>query len=142
MSDSEMGGLENLGSDMAVPLCYGATTLLGAATVGVGTFGTGAIWGAIAGAALGRVVCGTPSNPGILGRAFQQKLSSQWDVSRADEMLESLGVSDPSQRLKLIQASAHYYRETGWDDAAPLPTTQQVKSGLARLLGNQGGVAA
>ena len=142
MSDSDTGGLENIGSDFAIPLCYGAATILGAATFAVGTAGTGVIWGAIAGAALGRLVCGTASNPGILGKAFQHMLSPQWDVSRADEFLESMGVADPAERTRLMQASVHFYRENGWDDSAPIPTTQQFRSELNRLLGSGGGATA
>ena len=130
-------------ADMSVPACYAATTVVGAAVGAVGGAGAlsvpGMLLGAIVGAGFGRVLCGTREDPGIISRALAPYVNprlDQFDISKADSFLETLGVDEPSARKTLAQLALRMHREHGLDDSGPLPTPAQYRAGISMLLAN------
>jgi hypothetical protein len=127
--------------DMSVPACKYSTAVLSTAVgavSGLGAFSVqGAVLGAIAGAGLGRVLCGTKENPGILSRILAPYVNPKWeafDVSKADDFVERLGVEDPAARKTLVQAALRAHREGRFTGSEPLPTPPEYQAGVKLLL--------
>lgn len=121
--------MATVNADISVPVCYAATTIVGAAVGAVGGAGamsvSGMVLGAVVGAGFGRVLCGTRENPGILSRALAPYVNpplDQFDVSKAENFIESLGVTDPLARKRVVQLAVRAHRDYGLDDSGSLPT--------------------